>query len=184
MVRGGNFARRGEAGQLGEEATSVLRRKIVQADVEESRAVRDGPFQRDRDVAALLQDAQVHGRVDVVVIGERDERLQAEALLDLVALELPGFAGASGGRPPDAFEVNRRAMRCGEARFQALNGEADGLAAFAEAAEEAKRLLGMESVTVERDASPELAGGGSGPLQVNFALFHDGKRPLSDPYMF
>ena len=50
---------------------------LVHSQVQVGSAVRNGPFHRDRRVIARRRNLKRHGRLDIVVIGQRDERLQS-----------------------------------------------------------------------------------------------------------
>ena len=74
--------------------------QVVDAEVEGLiAAVGHGPLDGDGNVAGGGDGAQQHGRVDVVVVGEGDQRLQAELLFDLAAFEIEGQPGGQRRRP-------------------------------------------------------------------------------------
>ena len=64
--------------------------QVVDADVKGALIERHRPFDRDGNVARRGDRAKQQRRVDVVVIGERDQRRNLEAVLDLRALEVEG----------------------------------------------------------------------------------------------
>ena len=45
------------------------------------------PLNRNRNIPPLWQYPQKHGRFDIVVIGQRDHRLESEHVLDLFAFD-------------------------------------------------------------------------------------------------
>ena len=55
------------------------------------------PLHRNRDVAGAGHGAQQHGRLDIIVIGDRNQRLHLERLRDLPAFQIEGQPGVSGG---------------------------------------------------------------------------------------
>ena len=60
----------------------------MHAHMEKRQTERNGPFDRDRAIAHLFERMQVDSRIDIVVIGNRNQRICPEFALDLTALQI------------------------------------------------------------------------------------------------
>ena len=68
------------------------------------------PLHRNRDMAGAGHGAQQHRCLDVIVIGDRYQRLHLEPLRDLPALQIKGQPGSEWRRPVTRGEVDLQAM--------------------------------------------------------------------------
>ncbi len=68
------------------------------------------PLHRNRDVAGAGHGAQQHRRLDIVVIGDRDQRLHLERLRDLPAFQIECQSGCERRRPVTRGVVDLQAM--------------------------------------------------------------------------
>jgi hypothetical protein len=125
----------------------------VHTQVDESPACRHRPLHRNRDRAPGVHGSEGHGRFEIVVIGEYDQRIQSQGP-DMPGLEAVGIqqraAVSTSPCPDQALRRNfsDNAFRPGGAPFAAkrmLRGTI----------EEIQRLAGVQGVGVQRDASGE-----------------------------
>ena len=87
-----------------------------------------------------MEHAQEQRRFDVVVICERDDRVQL-AGFDLPALQLEGFARPERRGPPGGLVVEFAAVQPAVARFVAPQRPGHGRAGGGEAGDEVQGLL-------------------------------------------
>src|SRR5205807_6557188 len=86
----------GERSKFRENRARRLRSNIVQTEMKKRRPIRNRPFHRDRYMPAFPEHSQFQWRVNVVVIRKRNQRRQAEAPLNVIALEQPRLERTGG----------------------------------------------------------------------------------------
>ncbi len=154
------FAAAWAGGELGErqgDVLGLLGRQVVDSDVEGGWTPGDAPFERDGDIEALA--VEVESGVDVVVVGDGNERLEMEGG-DLAGFEIVSGAGRDGRPPEAAGEIDAAA---GEEGCGASGEEVGGWVAGDDALEEIERLPGVPGVAVEGDGGAEAGGGEAVP---------------------
>jgi len=160
---------RGECRQLRHDRAGLVQRNIVDAEVKEGASVRHGPFlHRYRKRPAFFAMLQQDGRVDVVVIGKRNQRLKAETVGNMARFQRPRIVGGKRRGPPRAREIQRRPVITA-VNFLALpQRRADRRDLHRQAVNEIQLLLRMQCVSVQGYSGPEIRCAGAGPPQNGF----------------
>jgi len=152
----------GELLEFGHEAGGVAGGEVVEAEVELDATEGDAPLNADGGFAALGEDAEEEGGFDGVVIGEGDERVEAE-VFELAALDSEGLAGAEGRGPPGVGVVEGPAVEAVVAGLVAAEHGGEGRAGRGEARDEVEGFAGVRGVGVQGDAGPEGVHGAGAP---------------------
>ena len=103
--------------------------------------------------------AEQEGGLDVVVIGDGDEGIEAD-FGDLAGFEIEGELGGEGRSPEAAGPIDGEIMEFAGAALEALHEGANELVLRAPVGDEVEGLLGLIGVGVEGDAGLEAAGCG------------------------
>ena len=119
----------------------------------------DAPLDGYGNVPGGGDRSQEHGGVDVVVIGDRNQRHQPEFLRDLPALEIKGKARGQGRRPVAGRVVQLDLMDTDGTLFSISEEFADQRIVVAEGRQEVEGFFRLIGVTVKRNARRVLTCG-------------------------
>jgi hypothetical protein len=109
-VDAARLAAAGERSQPGEPLPGPCVMQVVDAQMKEAVMVGDCPLERDGRPGSGEEALQLQAGLDVVVIGDRHDRGQAEVLIDLRHFRFEQRAGRQGWMPPPFREVDGRAV--------------------------------------------------------------------------
>ena len=121
--------------------------QVVYSQVEERRSEWNRPFHRYGRAAAFVQHLQRDRRIDVVVIGDGNQRVLIECL-NLRFLQQPGVVGAQRRSPPAPCQVEPRAMDLLIDSFAVANGGCENGSARGRVVDEIQTLARVQGVAV------------------------------------
>src|ERR1700677_3902949 len=122
-------------------------------------AKRGCPLDRNRSVPGAGDGAQQHGSLDVIVVGNRNQRLQLEPLRDLPAFQIKGQARRERWRPVASGVVDFQGMLAARETLFAGDNSPEVAVLVGEFYDEVERFLRTVGMAVKRNPSGIAASG-------------------------
>src|SRR5579871_4123882 len=145
----------GERGQISHRLTRQVGVEIVDTQMEEGMPVRDRPLHRNGSFAALLQNRERQGALDIVMVRQRDLSVPAEVILNAIGFEQPCVMRSERRRPPRARKIERAPVNALVSRLAAFERDAQRRDPLREAVNEIQPLAGVQRVPVKRYCRPK-----------------------------